>query len=111
MTAERVAKLETRVDSTEVEIKEINQSLKSIDGSLQALAVLAEKHQESKEAINRAFQSINKIETRVSALEQTVAVNSVISKGLVGGSRLLIERVMLFISGVAVAVITWLLNK
>lgn len=54
--------LEFRVSSLEKVVGEIGQSVKSIDGSLQALTRLEARHAETRDGLARAFAAVQRLE-------------------------------------------------
>lgn len=60
-----------RVDSIESTLTELKNSHKSIAQSLQQLVVLEQRHQDTREALERAFNTIGKIDIRLQVCEET----------------------------------------
>lgn len=58
-----------RLDVVEKDVSEIKQAIKSIDTSLQVLARLEERHQETREGLNRAFVMLDDHEKRIRGIE------------------------------------------
>ena len=62
--------LEFRVANLEGAVDEIRGAVKSIDSSLRVLTRLEERHQETRESLERAFKSLSDHETRLREIEK-----------------------------------------
>lgn len=61
--------IDYRLDVVEKDVGEIKDAIKSIAGSLQTLTRLEERHQETREALNKSFQTLQEHDQRIRKLE------------------------------------------
>lgn len=69
---ERLARVEEGIKKAAEDLGDIKHALKDIASSLSKLAVLEEKHNNVAEALKRAFNSIEKNEARIDAIEKAL---------------------------------------
>jgi hypothetical protein len=86
MTAEVI---DYRITALESSVSEIRQAVRSIDGSLQILARLEQRHAETRDGLERAFGELADHEARVRVIEQeqptTKLIKGWVIAGVVGG--------------------------
>lgn len=63
-----------RVQKLEEAVSSIGESLKGIERTLQTLTTLEVRHTETRDALNRAFSSIDQIDVRVDKIEKKIPV-------------------------------------
>jgi len=74
-----------RVTSLERVVKEVADSVKSIDQSLKTLARLEVKHEETRSSVIRAFQEINDHETRLRDIEAEMPTVKLVRNWIIAG--------------------------
>jgi hypothetical protein len=82
MTAEV---LDYRITALEASVGEIRQAVKSIDGSLQILARLEQRHAETRDGLERAFGEIADHEARVRVIESEQPTTKLIKGWVITG--------------------------
>lgn len=70
--------MEYRISALEGSVNEIKQAVKSIDASLQVLSRLEQRHSETRDGLERAFNEIADHETRVRVIETEMPTTKLI---------------------------------
>lgn len=70
--------MEYRLSALEGSVGEIRQAVKSIDASLQVLARLEQRHAETRDGLERAFEELKDHETRVRDIETEMPTTKLI---------------------------------
>ena len=70
---------------TQYRLQMIEDTLKGIRDSLNTLAALEQKHMQTREAIERAFSNIGKIDERVRKIEHEMPTLTLVRKWVIGG--------------------------
>lgn len=73
------------VELTQYRLTMIENTLKVISENLERLAALEQKHLETREALNRAFSSIGKVDERLRVIEMEIPTLKMVSKWVVAG--------------------------
>lgn len=73
------------VELTQYRLTMIENTLKAISENLERLAALEQKHLETREAVGRAFDAIDKIDERVRSVEFEMPTLKLIRKWVVTG--------------------------
>lgn len=70
---------------TQYRLQMIEETLKAIRDSLNTLAALEQKHLQTREAIERAFANMQKIDERVRKIEHEMPTLTLVRKWVIGG--------------------------
>lgn len=111
MAGEQNNVLEFRVSTLEKVVGEIGQSVKSIDGSLQALTRLEARHAETRDSLSRAFTAIQRLEdedlkdheNRLRAVEADMPTFRLIRNWVIAGVIGIVALVGIAVVGVVVS--------
>lgn len=76
--AEKQDVIEYRLGTLEANFTEIKNAVTSIDKSLQKLTSLEERHQETRDALSRAFSQIEDHEVRIRHVEKDAPVTKLV---------------------------------
>jgi len=87
--------IEYRLGTLEASVTEIKSAVSSIDKSLQKLTSLEERHQETRDALNRAFTQIEDHEVRIRHVEKEAPVTKLVRNWIIAGITGLIGMVAL----------------
>jgi len=87
--------IECRLGTLEASVTEIKSAVSSIDKSLQKLTSLEERHQETRDALNRAFTQIEDHEVRIRHVEKEAPVTKLVRNWIIAGITGLIGMVAL----------------
>jgi chromosome segregation ATPase len=77
--------IEYRLGTLEASVTEIKSAVSSIDKSLQKLTSLEERHQETRNALNRAFTQIEDHEFRLRHVEKEAPVTKLVRNWIIAG--------------------------
>ena len=91
--------IEYRLGTLEASVTEIKSAVSSIDKSLQKLTSLEERHQETRDALNRAFTQIEDHEVRIRHVEKNEPVTRLVRNWIIAGITGLIGMVALVLVG------------
>lgn len=78
--------LDYRLDVVEKDVGEIKNAIKSIAGSLQTLTRLEERHLETRESLNRAFDALAAHEKRIQKLEVQAPTTKLITSWVIAAA-------------------------
>ena len=87
--------IEYRLGTLEASVTEIKSAVSSIDKSLQKLTSLEERHQETRDALHRAFTQIEDHEVRIRHVEKEAPVTKLVRNWIIAGITGLIGMVAL----------------
>lgn len=73
------------LELTQYRLQMIEDTLKAIKESLNTLAMLEQKHVQTREALERAFSTIGKMEERVRKIEHELPTLTLVRKWVIGG--------------------------
>lgn len=73
------------IELTQYRLQMIEETLKAIRDNLGTLAALEQKHLQTREALERAFSSIGKIDERVRNIEREIPTLTLVRKWVIGG--------------------------
>jgi septal ring factor EnvC (AmiA/AmiB activator) len=88
-----------RLDAVERDVSEIKQAIQSIAGSLQTLARLEERHQETREALNRSFAQLDDHEKRLRVMEHETPINKLVRNWVLAGVTAMAAFVLAMFAG------------
>jgi len=77
--------IEYRLGTLEASVTEIKSAVSSIDKSLQKLTSLEERHQETRDALNRAFTQIEDHEVRIRHVEKSEPITRLVRNWIIAG--------------------------
>ena len=73
------------LELTQYRLQMIEDTLKAIRDNLGTLAALEQKHLQTREALERAFSTIGKIDERVRKIEHEIPTLTLVRKWVIGG--------------------------
>lgn len=76
---------EYRLRLIEESLSEIRTAIKGIHDSLRTLATLEVRHEQTREALGRAFSALERLESRVGAIEEAMPLLQLTSKWIRAG--------------------------
>lgn len=88
-----------RLEAVERDMGEIKQAIQGIAGSLQTLARLEERHQETRDSLSRAFGQIEDHEQRIRHIERDIPVTKLVRNWVIAAMTGLCGLVLMLMAG------------